>query len=111
MDDRFARTKLVIRLRRPGSGTRCSWAVWKMLSAFGVSDVSVKIHGSRNVTTVSYALFNALKRMTSAQKLAEQEGKRVLDLCPSMVRAPGYPYRIGGGGDSVRSLEASREKK
>ena len=90
MDERFARTKLVIRLRRPGSGTRCSWSVWKMLSAFGVTDVSVKVHGSRNLTTVAYGLFNALQRMSTAQKVAERRGERVLDMHPSQIRVPGY---------------------
>lgn len=90
VDDRFARTKLVVRLRRPGSGTRCSWLVWKMLSAFGISDVSVKIHGSRNPTNVAYGLVNTLQRMVSAQQVAEAKGIRVLDMDPEDVKVPGF---------------------
>jgi small subunit ribosomal protein S5 len=89
-DERFARTKLVMRLRRPGSGTRCSWVVWKLLSAFGISDVSVKIHGSRNPTTVAYALVNALQRCSSAQAVADRRGLRILDMSPDEIRVPGY---------------------
>ena len=90
INDRYAKTKLVIRLRRPGSGTRCAWHVWKMLSAIGVSDVSVKIHGSRNPTTVAYALFNALQRQSTAQDVADRRGVRVLDMDPREIRYPGY---------------------
>jgi len=90
MDERFAKTKLVVRLRRPGSGTRCSWAVWKILSAFGITDVSVKIHGSRNPTTVAHAVINALQRSTSAQQVADRRGLRVLDMSPDAIRVPGY---------------------
>jgi ribosomal protein S5 len=90
VDDRYARTKTVLRLRRPGSGTRCSWIVWKILSAFGISDVSVKIHGSRNPTTVAYAMVNTLQRMVSAQQVAEAKGIRVLDMSPEDVRVPGF---------------------
>jgi len=90
MDDRYAKTKVVMRMRRPGSGTRCSWGVWKILSAFGITDCSVKIHGSRNPTTVAYALVNALRRMLSAQEVAERRGLRVLDMDPSEIRYPGY---------------------
>jgi ribosomal protein S5 len=90
IDDRFAKTKLVLRLRRPGSGTRCSWVVWKILSAFGITDVSVKLHGSRNPTTVAHAMVNALQRATSAQQVAERRGLRVLDMDPGQVRVPGY---------------------
>ena len=89
-DDRFARTKILVRLRRPGSGTRCSWLVWKMLSAFGISDVSVKIHGSRNPNAVANALVNTMRRMTSAQKVADAKGIRVLDMNPEDVRVPGF---------------------
>lgn len=80
IDDRFAKTKIVLRLRRPGSGTRCSWVVWKILSAFGITDVSVKIHGSRNPTSVAYAMINSLKRATSAQMVADRRGLRILDI-------------------------------
>lgn len=90
MDDRFARTKLVVRLRRPGSGTRCSWVVWKILSAFGITDVSVKVHGSRNPTTVAHAVFNTLQRSSSAQQVAERRGLRILDMSPDTIRVPGY---------------------
>jgi small subunit ribosomal protein S5 len=89
-DDRFAKTKVVIRLRRPGSGTRCSWVVWKILSAFGISDVSVKVHGSRNPTAVAHAVVNALQRMSSAQSIASRRGLRVLDMNPNQIRVPGY---------------------
>jgi len=90
MDERFAKTKLVVRLRRPGSGTRCSWVVWKMLSAFGITDVSVKIHGSRNPTTVAHAVMNALQRSSSAQSVADRRGLRILDMDPKSIRVPGY---------------------
>ena len=81
---------MVLRLRRPGSGTRCSWTVWKILSAFGITDISVKLHGSRNKTSVTYAIFNTLQRMTSAQMVADRRGVRVLDLDPNQIRVPGY---------------------
>ena len=90
INDRFAKTKLVIRLRRPGSGTRAAWNVWKILSAFGVTDVSVKIHGSRNPTTVAYAMCNALQRMSTAQDVADRRGMRILDMDPAWIKVPGY---------------------
>ena len=77
-------------MRRPGSGTRCGWLVWKILSAFGISDCSIKIHGSRNPTTQAYAVVNALRRMSGAQDVAERRGLRVLDMDPEQVRFPGY---------------------
>jgi len=86
MDEFYAKTKLVLRLRRAGSGTRCSWPVWKIFSAFGITDVSCKIHGSRNVLNVANALVNALQRMTTAQKVADRRSVRILDMTP---RTPG----------------------
>ena len=64
--------------------------MWKILSAFGISDVSCKIHGSRNPTTVAYALLNTLQRCTSAQQVADRRGLRVLDMDPASIRYPGY---------------------
>jgi len=90
IEDRFAKTKLVIRLRRPGSGTRCSWTVWKILSAFGITDLSVKCHGSRNPTSVAHAVMNALQRSSSAQQVASRRGLRVLDMSPDEIKVPGY---------------------
>jgi len=90
VDDRFAATKLVVRLRRPGSGTRCSWVIWKILSAFGISDVAIKNHGSRNPTAVAYAMINTLQRMTTAQQVADRRGVRVLDMDPNEIKVPGF---------------------
>jgi ribosomal protein S5 len=52
--------------------------------------VSVKIHGSRNPTTVAYALVNALQRCSSAQAVADRRGLRILDMSPDEIRVPGY---------------------
>ena len=93
IDDRYAKTKVVMRMRRPGAGTRCSWGVWKLLSAFGITDCSVKIYGSKNPTTVSYAVVNALRRMMGAQEVADRRGLRVLDMDPALIRYPGYDGR------------------
>ena len=76
------RTKLVITLRRAGSGTRCNWIMWKILNAFGITDVSIKVHGSRNNLAQTHAIFNALQRMATATDIAERRGKRVLDMTP-----------------------------
>ena len=98
INDRYAKTKLVIRLRQPGSGTRCAWHVWKMLSAISVSDVSVKIHSSRNPTTVAYALFNALQQQSTARDVADQRGVRVLDMDPREIRTLAIdPHRVVRG--------------
>ena len=64
--------------------------VWKIFSAFGITDVSCKIHGSRTPTPVAYAVVNALKRATSSQQIAERRGVRVLDMDPKQIRTPGY---------------------
>ena len=82
MDEYFAANKLVIRLRKANSGTRCNWTCWKILSAFGITDVSIKCHGSRNKMGITHALFNALQRMQTAQTTADRRGIRVLDLTP-----------------------------
>jgi small subunit ribosomal protein S5 len=82
MEERFAANKLVISLRKANSGTRCNWTLWKILSAFGISDVSIKVHGSRNKMGMTHALFNALQRMQTAQSTADRRGLRVLDMTP-----------------------------
>mgnify|MGYP002056458856 CR=1 FL=1 len=91
MDDRYAKTKIVLRLRRPFSGTRCSWLMWKILNAFGITDVSVKVHGSKNKINQTRCIFNALQRMVSARDVANNRGKRVLDMTPrSSIAQAGY---------------------
>ena len=81
----YAATKAVIRLRRAGSGTRCNWMIWKMLSAFGITDVSVKVHGSRNNISQAKAMMNAFLRMQTAQMVADRRSMRVIDLTPRMA--------------------------
>mmetsp|Transcript_11897 Transcript_11897/g.20063 ORF Transcript_11897/g.20063 Transcript_11897/m.20063 type:complete len:383 (+) Transcript_11897:62-1210(+) len=82
MEEKYKCTKIVIRLRRAGAGTRCSWCIWKILNAFGITDVSVKIHGSTNHLYQAHAFFNAVQRMTTAQMIADRRGQRVLDMTP-----------------------------
>ena len=64
--------------------------IWKLLSAFGITDVAIKCHGSRNPTTVAYALVNTLQRMTTAQMVADRRGVRVLDMDPDEIKVPGF---------------------
>jgi len=91
MEDTWARTKCVVLMRRAGSGTRCSWLMWKILNAFGITDVSVKVHGSKNKINQTRCIFNALQRMVSARDVANNRGKRVLDMTPrSSIAQAGY---------------------
>jgi len=85
-EETFIKTKLVIKQRRANSGTRCNWLMWKVLSAFGITDVSVKVHGSRGNISQAHAIFNALQRMQTAQMVANRRGKRVLDMTPRSQR-------------------------
>lgn len=82
MEEKYKCTKLVVRVRRAGAGTRCNWCIWKILNAFGITDVSVKIHGSTNNLYQTHAFFNAVQRMTTAQMIADRRGMRVLDMTP-----------------------------
>jgi len=95
-EETFIKTKLVIKQRRANSGTRCNWLMWKVLSAFGITDVSVKVHGSHNNISQTHAIFNALQRMQTAQKVADRRGKRVLDMMPRSQRGrAGYESELG----------------
>jgi len=81
-EGRFAKTKLVLKIRRAGSGRRCNWLMWKIFNAFGISDVNCKVHGSRNNITQTHCIFNALQRMSTPQAVANRRGKRILDFTP-----------------------------
>ena len=59
--------------------------IWKMLSAFGITDVSVKVHGSRNNISQAKAMMNAFLRMQTAQMVADRRSMRVIDLTPRMA--------------------------
>ncbi|KAL1498900.1 hypothetical protein AB1Y20_013422 [Prymnesium parvum] len=82
MKAKFRRSILDITLRRAGSGTKCSWPLWKMMQCYGISDVAVKIHGNKNVISVCKAFHNALQRQNTPEAIAKQRGLRVLDLTP-----------------------------
>ena len=64
----------------PFSGTCVNWLAWKIFSAFGISDVSCSVYGSMNNINQAHALVNGLLRMVTPQQLADQRGKRVLDI-------------------------------
>ena len=49
-----------------------------------------RLVSQRNPTTVAYATMNSLRRMASAQEIADRRGERVLDYDPRMVRYPGW---------------------
>ena len=80
MENWYGPTKVVIRMRRAFSGTRCNWLAWKVFSAFGISDLSCKVHGSSNNINQARCIVNALLAMDTPQGIADKRGKRVLDM-------------------------------
>jgi len=97
MKSKFVRTKLTITPRRAGSGTKCSWPLWKMFQCFGITDVAVKIHGSKNVISVCKALQNSLMRQVTPEKIAARRGLRILDMTPRTHKGRmGYAVEIDG---------------
>jgi len=100
MEERYGPTKIVIRTRRAHSGTRCNWLAWKIFSAFGITDLSCRMHGSNNNINQARCIVNALLRMDTPQQIAARRGKRVLDMTvrqgqPSLKEAFGHPL-FGG---------------
>lgn len=80
MEEFYGPTKLVFRMRRAHSGTKCNWLAWKIFSAFGLTDLSCQVHGSANNINQSRCIVNALMRMKTPQVIADARGKRVLDM-------------------------------
>lgn len=76
----YGPTKVVMLMRRANSGTACNWLAWKILSAFGISDVSCRVHGSKNNINQARCIVNGLMRMDTPQAIAERRGKRALDV-------------------------------
>ena len=79
-ESHYRGTKSIVIMRRPFSGTCCNWIAWKIFSAFGISDVSCTIHGSKNNINQAHAIVNGLIRMVTPQQVADKRGKRVLDI-------------------------------
>ena len=80
MEGWYGPTKVVIRMRRAFSGTRCNWLSWKIFSAFGISDLSCRVHGSTSNINQARCIVNTLMRMDTPQLIASRRGKRVLDM-------------------------------
>mmetsp|Transcript_7376 Transcript_7376/g.14764 ORF Transcript_7376/g.14764 Transcript_7376/m.14764 type:complete len:406 (-) Transcript_7376:13-1230(-) len=79
-ESEYRGTKAVVVMRRPFSGTCVNWLAWKIFSAFGISDVSCSVYGSMNNINQAHAIVNGLIRMVTPQKVADDRGKRVLDI-------------------------------
>ena len=56
--------------------------MWKIFHAFGISDVSVKVHGSHNNLSQTYAIFNGLQRMSTPQQARRSPPRRVRGVAP-----------------------------
>jgi len=79
-ESKYRGTKAVVVMRRPFSGTCVNWLAWKIFSAFGISDVSCSVYGAMNNINQAHAIVNGLMRMVTPQQLADDRGKRVLDI-------------------------------
>jgi len=83
---KYASNVAIFTQRRKGSGTKVNWLMWKILNAFGITDVAIKVYGSQNNIAQTHLIFNALQRMKTVQSHSETAGERVLDYKPLTKR-------------------------
>ncbi|KAI9017846.1 ribosomal protein S5, C-terminal domain-containing protein [Gaertneriomyces semiglobifer] len=72
--------KLKIMAAPPGYGIITSNPIHEICRMVGISDLGVKVYGSRNPMNVIKAMFEALKTQRLPEEIARMRGKRVEDV-------------------------------
>lgn len=116
-DDRikFKATLLYVRPAAPGSGRRCHPAIAEICRCMGISDISAKVHGSRNPINVANAFLIAMRRQKTPEAVAQETGLHILDVlsiyhtgCEDLTRAyRAERYSTYKIKDSLRNLSIS----
>lgn len=77
---RHGSSKVIIRSASKGTGVIAGGAVRSIMESLGVRDVLAKSLGSSNPQNVAKATLNGLKKLRSAQEIANIRGKKLNDL-------------------------------
>lgn len=77
VEGKFNSSKVFIRPRPDGSGTKASDVVAAVTYCFGLQDIVSKCHGNRNPHTVVKATFQALAKHQTAEEIAMKTGRSV----------------------------------
>lgn len=72
--------ELTISARPPGFGLRCSHHIFEMARCAGLTDLSAKIHRSRNPMNVAKATWEALCSQKDPEDVARARGKKMVDV-------------------------------
>ena len=83
LDAKWVSTKIRILPRPAGFGLTGSPLVVTLCEAFGLKDLSVKVHGSRNPMNVAKAFFKALDSHQTPEEVARRRGKSVASILGS----------------------------
>ena len=75
----YAASKVVFRQQPAGSNVTASNVINEICRAFGITDVSCKIHGSKNMHNVVKAVFKVFFRQRHPAFFARGSGKRFYD--------------------------------
>ena len=73
-------SKVLLRPQRKDGPYRAGRPYLPVMEAFGFKELSIKIHGSRNMINVVKAIWNALARHRSAEDVARARGKTIVDI-------------------------------
>jgi small subunit ribosomal protein S5 len=87
IEGRHGSSKVILRSAYRGTGVIAGGAVRAVMDAVGVKDILSKSLGSSNHQNVVKATFNALSKLRSAQRLAQQRGKTVEEIARGVQHA------------------------
>jgi small subunit ribosomal protein S5 len=73
---KYVRSFVTIRPRPEGSGANVPWRLYSVFEAFGLKDVLLKTHGSRNKRHILRAIFEGIKNQVSPEEIAKARGKK-----------------------------------
>jgi small subunit ribosomal protein S5 len=80
IDHTFCSTRLKLWATPPGYGIVANEKIHEVCRCFGISDVGVKILGSKNPMNVVKAMFEALTTAKTPKEIATMRGQKYVDV-------------------------------
>lgn len=72
--------EVTLSARPPGYGLRCSHTIFEMARCAGLTDLSARLHRSRNVMNVAKAAWEALCEQRDPEEVARARGRKMVDV-------------------------------
>ncbi|KAJ3416522.1 28S ribosomal protein S5, mitochondrial [Chytridiales sp. JEL 0842] len=98
IDYYFHKVNLKLRAAPPGNGIIANNNIHEICRVLGISDLTAKVHGSRNPLNVIKATFEALQKQQTPVEIARSRGRKLVDI------ANAYYGGAGIGSRTTRSV-------